>query len=112
MTGLPELMSFILGAIIFVCIVVAVLNYQDELDVVERFVLAGFAGTMLLTTPSLWMSTPFDVWSFNLSRGFLAAYFVKRFAIPVVLKWRYDRRHRDQVRESTARMLDRRRHWL
>lgn len=112
MSALPLILSSLFGLIIFGCILLAVLNYQDELDTLERFILAGFAGSMLLTTPALWMVTPFDGWSFNLSRGFLTAYCIKRFLVPVILKWRYDKRHRDQVVQSTARMHDKRRHWL
>jgi hypothetical protein len=113
MSDIPLIVSTLFGLVIFGSIMLAVLNYQDELDTLERVILAGFAGSMLLTTPALWMvGTPFDGWSFNLSRGCLTAYCVKRFFVPVLLKWRYDRRHRDQVSQSAARMHDRRRHWL
>lgn len=110
---LPLIISTFLGLVIFTSLILAVLNYQDELDVMERVILAGLAGSMLLTTPALWMvGTPFDGWSFNLSRGFLTAYCVKRFFVPVLLKWRYDRRHKEQVNQSAARMHDRRKHFL
>lgn len=101
------------GLAIFVSIMLAVITYQDEIDALERFILAGFAGSMLLTTPALWMAdTPFDGWSFYVSRGFLAAFCVKRFFVPVLTKWRGDRRQQGQVSQSAARLHDRRRHWL
>ena len=101
------------GLVIFLSVIVAVLVYQDEIDAFERFILAGFAGSMLLTTPALWMAdTPFDGWSFYVSRGFLAVFCFKRFAIPVFIKWAYHRREADQIRQSSARMHDRRKHWL
>lgn len=101
------------GLIIFASVMLAVIVYQDEIDTFERVILAGFAGSMLLTTPALWMAdTPFSGWSFYLSRGLLAVFCFKRFAIPVFVKWAYHRRESDQIRQSAARMVDRRKHWL
>lgn len=112
MRDLPILLNTVLGLVIFVSMILAVLNYEDDLDVVDRVIIAGFAGSMLMTTPALWLSnTPFE-WSFNLSRSFLAAYAVKRFLVPVIWKWRYDRRHRDQIVQSGQRLADRMRHKL
>jgi hypothetical protein len=112
MSNLPILINTILGLVIFVSMILAVLNYEDDLDVVDRVIIAGFAGSMLMTTPALWLSnTPFE-WSFNLSRSFLAAYAVKRFLVPVIWKWRYHRRHQDQMAQSARRMVDRLRHKL
>lgn len=101
------------GLIIFLSVIVAVLVYQDEIDAFERFILAGFAGSMLLTTPALWMAdTPFDGWSFYVSRGFLAVFCFKRFAIPVIMKWKGERRQREQILQSASRLHDKRKHMI
>lgn len=113
MSMFPAILNLVLGAIVFVSAVLAVQNYQDELDWLDRFILAGLAGSMIIVSPAIWLShTPFDPWAFNLSRAFLAAFFVKRFFIPVVWKWRAKAREDLQLAQSGARLADRRHHKL
>jgi hypothetical protein len=113
MSMFPAYLNTFLGAVVFVCAIAAVLHYQDELDALDRFILAGIAGSMLIVTPALWDShSPFEGWSFNLSRAFLAAYFLKRFAVPVVWKWRAKPRQDGQISQSTARLVDKMHHKL
>lgn len=101
------------GAIIFCSLVLAVLVYEDEFDTWDRVIMAGLGASMLLTTPALWMAdSPFNGWSFYVSRGFLAAFCLKRFAFPVFLKFLYHRRENRQILESGRRLVDRRKHWL
>lgn len=113
MTMFPAILNLVLGAIVFVSAILAVLTYQDEIDAIDRFILSGLAGSMIIVSPAIWIAhTPFDPWAFNLSRGFLAAFFVKRFFVPVVWKWRARTREDIQLAQSGARMLDRRKHKL
>lgn len=108
MNMFPVFLNASMGAVVFVCAVLAVLHYQDEMDALERFILAGIAGSMLIVTPGLWdRHSPFDGWSYNVSRAFFAAYFVKRFFVPVVWKWRAKAREDLQISQSGARLADR-----
>lgn len=112
MNDLPAILNASLGAVVLVCAVMAVLHYQDELDAVDRFILSGIAGSMILVTPALWDShAPFE-WSFNLSRAFFAAYFIKRFLVPVIWKWRGHKRDGLQLSDSSARIVDKLHHKL
>lgn len=107
MNMLPAYLNAFLGAVVFVCAVLAVLHYQDELDALDRFILAGLAGSMLIVTPALWdQHSPFEGWSFNVSRAFLAAYFLKRFFVPVVWKWKARSREDLQISQSGIRLAD------
>jgi len=113
MNMLPVYINAGLGLIIFVCCVLAVLNYQDELDALDRFILAGIAGSMIIVTPALWDThSPFDGWSYNVSRAFFAAFFVKRMLLPVLWKWKARAREDIQIAQSGARLADRMRHKL
>jgi len=108
MSMFPAILNAALGAVIFVGAILAVHNYQDEMDAFDRFVLAGIAGSMLIVTPALWDShSPFDGWSYNVSRAFFAAFFVKRFIVPVVWKWKARAREDIQLAQSGRRMADR-----
>ena len=96
--------SAILGAIVFVSCIGALLVFPERFDRLDRLAVGGLAGAMLLTTPALWLPTPFDPWSFNLSRSFLAMICVKRFAVPVVWDWFGRRRQKPQIQQSAGRV--------
>lgn len=105
---ITALINVALGVIVFVSLVGASLRFQDRLDWLDRLALCGLAGSMLMTTPSLFIAhTPFDGWSFNLSRGFLAVICVRRFFLPIIWESIGERRNRDQAAQSAARLHDR-----
>jgi len=113
MSLFPAILNAILGLVVLVSVVLAVLHYQDELDLADRTILAGLAGSMIIVSPALWIShTPFDPWAFNLSRAFFAAFCVKRFLVPVVWGWKARQREGLQLSQSGRRIADRKRHKL
>lgn len=102
------IINVFLGAIVFVSLVGASIRFQDRLDWFDRLTLCGLAGSMLMTTPALFIEhTPFDGWSFNLSRAFLAVICVRRFFLPIIWEHIGAKRQRDQLNQSAARMYDR-----
>lgn len=105
---ISALINVFFGAIVFVSLVSASIRFQDRLDWFDRLTLCGLAGSMLMTTPSLFFNhTPFDGWSFNLSRGFLATICVRRFFMPIIWEAIGEKRQRAQRSQSAARLHDR-----
>lgn len=94
------ILSAILGTAIGISVLGALVVFEERFDGLDRLCLGGLAGAMFLTTPALFWPTPFDAWSFNLSRGFLAVITVRRFAVPAIMA--LHSRHRG-VRNATAR---------
>lgn len=76
-------LSVALAMVVAVCAVGGVLVYETRLSSWGRLSLGGLAGSMLLTTPSLFTATPFDPWAFNIARLFLAMWFGERVGIPL-----------------------------
>ena len=77
-------LSVLLAVIVFVCLVGAVMKYGERMDQWDRLGLGGLAGSMLMTTAAIFVpNSPFNDWSFGLSRFFLAVICVKRFGIPI-----------------------------
>lgn len=105
---ISALINVTLGAVVFVSLVSASIRFQDRLDWFDRLTLCGLAGSMLMTTPALFIDhTPFDGWSFNLSRAFLAVICVRRFFMPIIWEAIGDHRQGRQISQSAARMHDR-----
>lgn len=101
------LFSALLGAIVIASLVTAAWTYQDRLDAWDRFLMCGLAGSMLMTTPAIWIDhTPFDGWSFNLSRAFLAGFCVKRFVVPVIWEFKGRKRRAQHLSGLHDRMRD------
>jgi hypothetical protein len=110
---MSEILNSTLGLVIVACVLIGALNHQDDLSTFDRFILGGLAGSTLLTTTVLISEgSPFEPWAFMVSRGFWAAYCIRRFLWPSVLKWRYQRRHAEQIAQSAARLEDKRKMWL
>lgn len=105
MVGLT--LSVILGLGIAASLIAALLIYEDRLDGWDRLFISGFAGSMVMTTPGLFLNTPFDAWAYVVARAFLAGILIKRYGIPVVWAWAGDHRQRDQTRQSSLRNTDR-----
>ena len=96
-----------LGMTCFVVLIAVIHVYEDHMDVLDRLAAGGLAGSFLLTTPALFWPTPFDSWSFNLSRLFLTVIIVKRYGVPMWWAWAGRKRQRRQIAESGARLTDR-----
>lgn len=112
MSMFPVYLNIALGAVVFVCAALAAHVYQDEYDWGDRLILAGIAGSMIIVTPAvLDHASPFP-WAYNLSRAFFAAFFLKRFGVPVIWKWRARKREDLQKAQSGTRLADRMRHKL
>lgn len=105
---ITALINVVLGAVVFVSLVGASIRFQDRLDWFDRMALCGLAGSMLMTTPALFIhNTPFDGWAFNLSRFFLAVICVRRFFMPIIWEHLGERRNHNQVLQSGKRIHDR-----
>jgi len=115
--SLTLLLSAALGTIVAVSCFVAVIRHEDRYDWIDRLCLAGLGGSMLLTTPAIFWTTPFDAWSFNLSRAFLAGIFLKRFIYPWWVEHQGTKRQGRAVSEALGRqrgagLHDRAKDWL
>jgi len=110
------ILSALLGGIVALSCFVAVIRYEDRYDWIDRLCLAGLGGSMILTTPAIFWATPFDAWSFNLSRAFLAGIFIKRFLYPWWVEHQGAKRQSRAVSEALSRrgalLHDRGKDWL
>lgn len=109
-------LSAFLGVIVAFCCFAACLKNEDRYDMWDLTFLGGLGGTMLLTTPAIFWATPFDAWSFNLSRFFLAGLLVKRIVFPIYQTWQGNKRIRKAYGEAGLRRFskfhDRKADWL
>lgn len=68
------------GVIILTIIVWRLVYHFEDHTRLERLSLGLVGAGMILVTPAIWIAnTPFDVWSFNMSRGAIALFFYAVF---------------------------------
>ncbi len=102
--------SCILGLISAASLFLAGAVYSHRMDWLDRLAVGGLAGSLLMTTPALFFPTPFDGWSFALSRSFLCVLLVKRFLVPVLVCYAGRKRQAQQMDRSGLR--DKMEDWL
>lgn len=65
--------NIMFGVMIILIILWRLIHCFDAHTRLERISLALVGAGMILVTPAIWLQhTPFDVWSFNMSRGAMA----------------------------------------